>query len=164
MLTPRRNIPVKKDLWWLTGPKSIIRVQQLLFTGGLSHMLHFKEKPQVRLPSLLHHIPAFWSNPFQGVPEIILWPAPANWTCTSIFPIGIFTDQSEWLQNDQWGCDILNNQGSAMWTDQTANLDSTFAWKWTKQGPPWQVLYMQGGDPKWNLFKYKKIEYLFLHV
>lgn len=45
------------------------------------------------------------------------------------------TNQEEHFPNNQSECTISSNQDSAVWTSQTANLDSLFPWKWTSQGP-----------------------------
>lgn len=178
MLTPKRNIHVKKNLLWLFRPKLIIRVYQFLFTGGLLCMLHFREKPQIRLPSLLHYRPAIWSNPYKGVPGIIFWPMKgwdlpqSNRTAQLYSPICIFTDQSEWLQNSKWGYKILNNQDSDMQTNQTVqiwiiyllkngligdqllslhNQTSHWSWRSALSGSTWDCI-----SPVCKLFTWKK--------
>lgn len=51
-----KNISAKKDSLWLFGLKFINSLAAIVYSGP-SWTLHFREKPQTGLPSLLHCAP-----------------------------------------------------------------------------------------------------------
>lgn len=95
-----------------------------MFTEGISHMLHFREKPQTGPPYLLYCVPITTARLYKGVPGILLraetWPFQQD--LHSYILICIFTDQSKKLHNDQSECVISTNQDSAHWTNQTVQI------------------------------------------
>lgn len=71
--------------------------------------------------SLLYCVLAVWANPYSSC--MIFWPMgwdlPYPIRTVYCISICIFTDQSEWLPNNQSACMILTNQDSAKWTNHT---------------------------------------------
>lgn len=83
LLTPRKNVPAKKDSLWLTGSKTITRASQpLLMRGCISG------KAPRPGSHLLHCAPP-GADPYKGVPGILFWPmglsgASSNWSCRAL--------------------------------------------------------------------------------
>lgn len=115
------NIPATKDSSGLAGLKFISRVKQPLSTEVLLYTLHFREKTQTGLPSLLHVVPTLfmWAGPCKKAPSFKFWPIglkmfPSNWTCTAKSSLAsLSTSQSS---------SILTNQDNAIWTNQTIRI------------------------------------------
>lgn len=103
--------------------------------------------------SLLYCVLEVWANPYSSC--MIFWPMdwdlPYPIRTVYCISICIFTDQSEWLPNNQSACMILTNQENAKWTNHTVQ---TWSLHLHKNRP----IRDQGGN-----FLYKKESALCLH-
>lgn len=80
----------------------------------------------------LHCVPAIQARPYKGAPGVLYQPrrlrlSPFNWSCTAI-------SRSACSPTNQRGS-ILTNQYNAFWANKTEDLESSFAWGQTNQGP-----------------------------
>ena len=95
--------------------------------------LYFRGKPALCFCCLSHPLQKFPGIQLQSIGPRLY---PSSGSCIAICPISFFTDQSERLHSNQSGQQCLLDQSNCK------NLESSFVWGQTNQGPRETSIYI----------------------